>query len=83
MGFYGLVSHEQTGGGIGGGIGQASGGQSYVTVYVQVKDPQTYLDKVVANGGKVVMPVTEIPNMVTFALFNDPEGHLVGLVKEQ
>ena len=29
------------------------------------------------------MPVTEIPNMVTFALFADPEGHVVGVVKGQ
>jgi predicted enzyme related to lactoylglutathione lyase len=27
------------------------------------------------------VPPTEIPNMVTFALFQDPEGHTVGLVK--
>ena len=28
----------------------------------------------------MVMPVTDIPNMVTFALFSDPEGNVVGLV---
>lgn len=50
--------------------------------YVQVDDPQAYLDKVESLGGKTVVPVTEIPNMVTFALFTDPEGHMVGLVKE-
>ena len=27
------------------------------------------------------MPVTELP-MVTLALFNDPEGHMVGIVKD-
>lgn len=27
------------------------------------------------------MPVTEIPDMVTFALLADPEGHVVGVVK--
>jgi len=32
-------------------------------------------------GGKVVMPETEVPNMVTFALFQDTEGNTVGLVK--
>jgi predicted enzyme related to lactoylglutathione lyase len=26
--------------------------------------------------------VTEIPDMVTFAMFADPEGNVVGLVKE-
>jgi predicted enzyme related to lactoylglutathione lyase len=28
-----------------------------------------------------VVPVTEIPNMVTFAQFADPQGNVVGLVK--
>ncbi len=32
-------------------------------------------------GGKVVMPITEIPNMVTMAQFADPEGHIIGIVK--
>jgi predicted enzyme related to lactoylglutathione lyase len=27
------------------------------------------------------VPVTEIPNMVTFAQFADPQGNVVGLVK--
>jgi predicted enzyme related to lactoylglutathione lyase len=27
--------------------------------------------------------VTEIPNMVTFALFSDPEGNVVGVFKGQ
>jgi predicted enzyme related to lactoylglutathione lyase len=29
------------------------------------------------------VPVTEIPDMVTFALFADPEGHVVGIYKGQ
>ncbi|HZD69216.1 MAG TPA: hypothetical protein VFA45_09960 [Actinomycetes bacterium] len=29
------------------------------------------------------MPVTEIPGMVTFALFTDPDGLLVGLVRNE
>ena len=32
------------------------------------------------RGGTVVMPVTSIPGMVTFAMFSDPEGNCVGLV---
>jgi hypothetical protein len=31
----------------------------------------------------VITPVTEIPGMVTFALFQDPEGNVIGLLKEQ
>jgi uncharacterized protein len=78
---YGMVSGGD--GGIGGGVGQAQNGQGHVTVYVQVDDPQSYLEKIEQHGGKTVMPVTVVPNMVTFALFSDPEGHLVGLFKNQ
>jgi len=74
---YGMV--DNAGEGIGGGIAQ--GERSQVTFYVEVDDPQAYLDKIESKGGKTVVPVTEIPNMVTFAQFADPEGNVVGLVK--
>jgi len=77
---YGIVSNEDTGGGIGGGVGQGDGSTS-VTFYIEVDDPQAYLNKVEAAGGKTVMPVTEIPGMVVLAQFADPEGNVVGLVK--
>ncbi len=68
--------------GIDGGIGEVEDPeQSYVTIYVEVDDPQKYLDEAVARGGKVVEPVMEIPGVVTLAVFADPEGHRVGLVK--
>lgn len=68
--------------GINGGIGQTEDDMPpFVTFYVQVEEPQSYLDKAVSLGGRVITPVTEIPNMVTFDLFSDPEGNLVGIVK--
>jgi predicted enzyme related to lactoylglutathione lyase len=76
---YGLVEGSE--GGIGGGIGQTDDGPGHVTVYVSVDDPQKYLDKAEQLGGKTIVPVTEIPDMVTFALFADPEGHVVGVTK--
>ncbi len=76
---YGLV--EAGGGGIGGGVGATQDGSRMVTVYVQVDDPQAALDRAVELGGSVVMPVTEIPNMVTMAQFSDPDGKIIGLVK--
>jgi len=66
--------------GIGGGVGQAPEGPGHVTFYVEVDDPQATLDKVESLGGKTIMPVTEM-EMVTFALFADPEGHVVGIAK--
>jgi predicted enzyme related to lactoylglutathione lyase len=76
---YGVVPAEE--GGIGGGIGPAMGPSGHVTFYVAVDDPQAYLDKVEKSGGKTIMPVTVVPDMVTFALFADPEGNVVGMVK--
>jgi predicted enzyme related to lactoylglutathione lyase len=78
---YGMV--EGSDGGIGGGIGASQDGSTQVTFYVSVDDPQSYLDKVEHLGGSTVVPVTEIPNMVTFAQFADPEGNVVGVVKNQ
>jgi predicted enzyme related to lactoylglutathione lyase len=49
--------------------------------YTEVDDPQAYLDRIEQAGGRTVVPVTEIPDMVTFAQFADPQGNVVGLVK--
>ncbi len=68
--------------GINGGIGQVMENQApCVTFYVQVEDIQGYLDKALNLGGVVVVPVTDVPGMVTFAQFKDPDGNMVGLVK--
>ncbi len=68
--------------GINGGIGQAQpGGNPSVTFYVQVEDLQSHLDRAVALGGRVTVPVTVVPGMVTFAQFADPEGNIVGMIK--
>jgi uncharacterized protein len=76
---YGTVDTE-TGRGANGGIGPTTG-PSRVTIYVEVDDLQAYLDKAVSLGGQVVMPITEIPGVVTMALFSDPDGQITGLIK--
>jgi predicted enzyme related to lactoylglutathione lyase len=79
---YGMVdTHAE--GGINGGIGESPEGVNRVTFYTQVNDLQAYLDKAEQLGGKTVMPPTEIPNVVTLAMFADPEGNIIGMVKEQ
>ncbi len=80
---YGMVNPEGKDGGIGGGISPDQNGMNRVTIYVQVDDLGAYLKKAENLGAKTVMPPTEIPNMVTFAMFNDPEGNMIGLVKGQ
>ena len=71
--------------GIGGGIGrtQDGNGPGHVTFYVQVDDPQEALDRAESLGGKTVVPVTSIPDVVTLAMFTDPEGHVVGVVARE
>jgi len=78
---YGIVQ-AQDGQGTGGGIGGGPGGANYLTIYVQVDDPQAYLDKAVSLGAEVVMPVTTIPGMVTFAQFRDPAGNMIGVAAD-
>lgn len=84
---YGMVNaagqgNEPGKGSIGGGVAAAEQGMpAYVTFYVQVPDLAATLKTAESMGGKTVVPPTEIPNMVTFALFKDPEGNMVGLVK--
>ena len=78
---YGIVdSHTESG--ISGGIGNQDGEAYRVTFYVQVDDLQAALDKAESLGGKKVTPVTEIPGVVTLAQFSDPDGNIIGLVKE-
>jgi uncharacterized protein len=77
---YGMMMNPERG--IGGGVGQAQEGDGHVTFFVETDDPQAYLDKAEQLGGKTVTPVTEM-EMVTFATFTDPQGHLVGIVKAQ
>ena len=68
--------------GIGGGIGQVEADkQPFVTIYVQVENPQAYVAKAVSMGAKEVLPITVIPNMVTYGIFADPDGNMVGIVE--
>ena len=48
-----------------------------------VDDPQAALDKAESLGGKTVLPLMTIPDMVTLGLFSDLEGNVVGVVANQ
>lgn len=75
---YGVVSADDAG--IGGGISSMPGAEGRVTFYVGVPDINAHLEKVESLGGSTIMPREEM-EMVTFALFADPEGHVIGLVE--
>jgi uncharacterized protein len=81
MGNYSMIEDKDKGTGIAGGIGGSMDGASRVSVYVEVDDPQAYLDKVTAAGGTVIMPVTTIMEGTTIAMFTDPAGNVSGLLK--
>ncbi len=67
------------GAGINGGILTVSDGWRQPMFYVSVDDLQPALDRVEQAGGATTLPpITEV---VSFAQFTDPEGHVVGLVK--
>ena len=68
--------------GLMGGVGRdPSGAGGHATFYVGVDDVQAALDKAESLGGSALMPPTEPMPGTTIALFSDPEGHVVGLVK--
>jgi predicted enzyme related to lactoylglutathione lyase len=78
---YGLVDTNSGGTGIAGGISPSQPGQGpMVTFYVQVDDLAATLKKAEQMGGKTIMPPTDIPGMVSMAMFADPDGNVIGLV---
>jgi predicted enzyme related to lactoylglutathione lyase len=69
--------------GIGGGVGQGPDGyEGHVTFYIAVPDVEESLQKAESLGGTRVMGPEEIMGMVTLGQFKDPEGNLIGVVKD-
>jgi len=77
---YGIIDTNNKGTGINGGIGASQQGRSWVTFYVECDDPAATLAKAERLGGRRVMEPMESMN-VTYALFADPEGNVIGLAK--
>jgi uncharacterized protein len=46
-----------------------------------VPDLEATLSKIEALGGSTVEEPTQVPDGPTIAMFSDPEGHVVGLLK--
>ena len=83
---YGIVAREGNlnadGVGIGGGVGGGPEGYAgHVTFYVEVPDVEAALAQAESLGGTRMMgPDEPMPGLV-IGLFNDPEGHTIGVVK--
>jgi uncharacterized protein len=67
------------GGGVNGGIGRSGTGDPWASFYVETDDPGALLRRAESMGGRTVVPPTEIP-ATTFAMFDDPDGLLIGLM---
>jgi uncharacterized protein len=85
---YALVPRDgntnRDGIGIGGGVGVGPEGyDGHVTFYIEVPDVGVSLDQVEKLGGTKVMGPESMGEGLVIGLFNDPEGHTVGLVQSQ
>lgn len=54
---------------------------SYVTVYIRVPDLDAKLAEIQQLGGTVIIKPTPIDDTMSFALFSDPGGAVVGLLQ--
>jgi uncharacterized protein len=83
---YGIVDREQNlstdGIGIGGGVGGAPTPDypGHVTVYVEVPDVEAALAKAEELGGTRMMGPDEVMEGLVVGLFQDPEGHTIGVM---
>jgi uncharacterized protein len=83
---YGTVQREGNtnadGIGIGGGVGVGPEGyDGHVTFYVEVPDVEAALAKAESLGGTRMMGPDKVMEGVEIGMFNDPEGHTIGLFK--
>jgi predicted enzyme related to lactoylglutathione lyase len=83
---YGIVQREGNvnadGVGIGGGVGPGPEGyDGHITFYVEVPDVEAALAQAESLGGSRMMGPDKVPDGPEIGLFNDPEGHVVGVVK--
>jgi predicted enzyme related to lactoylglutathione lyase len=84
---YGMVDGKDNktadgSGGIGGGVGQGPEGYGgHVTFYVEVPDVEETLAKAESQGASRMMGPEEVMPGLVIGLFNDPEGHVIGVMR--
>lgn len=79
----GNTSAEGIGIGIGGGVGQGPEGYSgHITFYVEVPDVDAALAQAQSLGGSRIMGPEKVMEGVEIGLLQDPEGNIVGVIKE-
>ena len=82
---YGMVAREGNlngdGVGIGGGVGGSPESPSHVTFYVEVPDVEAALAQAAGLGGTRMMGPEQVMEGLEIGLFNDPEGHTIGVLR--
>lgn len=83
---YGTVDREENlssqGVGIGGGVGQLPEGMpGHTTIYVEVPDVEAALANAEALGGARLMGPEKVMEGVEIGVAEDPEGHVIGVIK--
>jgi predicted enzyme related to lactoylglutathione lyase len=84
---YGIIGPGDTADGeaqgIGGGIGAMPGERpGYVTFYVAVPDVEEALARAEGLGGTRIMGPMTVMERVEIGMFTDPEGNMIGVVKD-
>ena len=84
--YFRIQAGAETEGGIDGGIGAvadapAAAGLPMTQVTIPVEDLDAILRKVVASGGRIVEPRTEIPGVGWYATCAEPGGLKFGLME--
>ena len=84
---YGIIARDGNtsaeGIGIGGGVGQGPEGYSgHITFYVEVPDVEAALAHAQSLGGSRIMGPEKVMEGVEIGLLQDPEGNIVGVIKE-
>lgn len=85
---YGLVGRDENtnadGIGIPGGVGGSPEGHpGHVTFYVEVPDAEEALARAERLGGTRTMGPDQVPGGPVIGLFEDPDGHTVGVVQAE
>ena len=62
-------------------IGPLQGGDDAVLFFVGVEDVETTLERAEQLGGKTIQPAQNVPG-VTFGVFADAQGHVVGVAAQ-
>jgi uncharacterized protein len=77
--YWFIITGESGEPGIDGGMMKSPDGATRIINSIEVPSVDEYLNKIVENGGNVVVPKTPVPGMGYFAYCTDNQGLLFGV----